>query len=182
LAGLHLEIQYYQLALDLITDTLEHDLDPQTWDTVDKSARHLYGMIHARWVLTNKGISMMADKFKRKEFGKCPRVLCQDQAVLPVGMSDLAGIKGVKLFCPKCEDVYSPISKKHTTIDGAYFTTSLPQLVLQMHPNLIPQKRTERYVPRIFGFRVHKISEEHRKQDRIREELEKKKSMMLAEE
>lgn len=124
----------------------------------------------------------MADKMKRKDFGKCPRALCQDQAVLPVGLTDLPCVKGVKLYCPRCEDCYTPMSKKHSTIDGAFFTTSLPHLVLQMYPMLIPQKGTERYIPRIFGFKVHSIAENHRRQDQVRKELEKKREIMLAEE
>jgi casein kinase II subunit beta len=183
LAGLNTEVQNYQLALDLITDSLEHDLDPHTWEVVERSARHLYGLIHARWVVTNKGLTLMADKYRRKEFGRCPRVLCEDQPVIPVGLRDVSGVMGVKLYCPKCEDVYIPTSKKHLNVDGAYFTTSLPHLILEMFPNLIPQRPVDRYVPKIFGFKVHRIAELHRQQDRFREELaQKTKSMMIFEE
>jgi casein kinase II subunit beta len=118
----------------------------------------------------------MAEKMKRKEFGRCPRVLCQEQAVAPVGLSDIPGVKGVKLYCPKCEDVYNPPSKKQMGIDGAYFTTSLPHLILQMHPVLLPQKCViERYTPKIFGFKVHHIAQEHRLQDTLRHQNEVKK-------
>ncbi|KAJ3371995.1 casein kinase 2 regulatory subunit [Kappamyces sp. JEL0680] len=169
------------MALDLITDSLEQDLDPATWELVDKSAKHLYGLIHARWVITNKGLTMMAEKMKRKEFGRCPRVLCDDQPVIPVGITDVPGQKGVKLYCPRCEDIYTPSSKKQMGIDGAYFTTSLPHLVLQMYPALMPQKPVVRYEPKIFGFRIHNIAEVHRAQDAIREASQKKKNMMMEE-
>ncbi|KAI8898418.1 casein kinase II, regulatory subunit [Globomyces pollinis-pini] len=181
LAGLVSEVEHYQLAVDLITDCMDHELDENTWNIVDRSARHLYGLIHARWVLTNKGITRMAEKMKRKEFGKCPRVLCEDQSVIPVGLTDIAGLKGVKLYCPKCEDVYVPPSKKHSQIDGAFFTTSLPHLILQMFPSLMPQKTTERYIPRIFGFKVHHIANEHRRQQQIQESMNKKRDMMVEE-
>ena len=180
LAGLNLEVSHFQYALDLITDQLEHDLDPLTWEAVDRSAKHLYGLIHARWVITNKGLSLMADKMKKGEFGKCPRVLCEEQAVLPVGLVDIPGLKGVKLYCPRCEDIYIPPSKKQLGIDGAYFTSSLPHLVLQMYPNLIPSKSTQRYVPKIFGFKIHAIAEEHRYQDRIKVENDLKKKNLLS--
>ncbi|KAJ3304024.1 casein kinase 2 regulatory subunit [Kappamyces sp. JEL0829] len=181
LAGLNAEIPHFQMALDLITDSLEQDLDPATWELVDKSAKHLYGLIHARWVITNKGLTMMAEKMKRKEFGRCPRVLCDDQPVIPVGITDVPGQKGVKLYCPRCEDIYTPSSKKQMGIDGAYFTTSLPHLVLQMYPALMPQKPVVRYEPKIFGFRIHNIAEVHRAQDAIREASQKKKNMMMEE-
>ncbi|KAL2917867.1 casein kinase 2 regulatory subunit [Polyrhizophydium stewartii] len=170
LAGLNAEVKHYNFAYDLITDAIEEDLQPAMWDEVEKSARHLYGLIHARFVLTNRGLSKMLEKLKLAEFGRCPRVLCHNQAVLPVGLSDICGNKGVKLYCPRCEDVYSPPSRKHAVIDGAYFTTSLPHMLLQMFPTAMPPKSNERYVPRIFGFRLHQSAEEQRKQDQIREE------------
>lgn len=36
------------------------------------------------------------------------RVLCDGQPCLPVGTSDLPGTSTVKIFCPKCEDIYYP--------------------------------------------------------------------------
>jgi casein kinase II subunit beta len=110
----------------------------------------------------------MADKFKKGDFGYCPRVLCFNQAVLPVGLSDIPMGKAVKFYCPKCEDIYHGQNKRWLTIDGAYFGTTFPHLLLQVFPNLIPSKTTERYVPRIFGFKIHEVANLHRKQDEIR--------------
>lgn len=50
----------------------------------------------------------MGDKFTNKEFGVCPRVYCQNQAVLPVGYDNRMGISSVKVFCPRCKDIYNP--------------------------------------------------------------------------
>ena len=47
--------------------------------------------------------------------------------------------------------------------DGAYFGTSFPHLLLITNPSLIPAKITERYVPKVFGFRVHSAAETHSK-------------------
>lgn len=60
----------------------------------------------------------MLEKFKGRDFGCCPRVFCNGQACLPVGLSDVPGHSTVKLFCPKCEDVYYPRSKYHGNLDG----------------------------------------------------------------
>ena len=90
------------------------------------------------------------------EFGKCPRVYCSGQPLLPVGVTDQPFTTAVKLFCPKCEDVYNPKYGKYTNIDGAYFGSSFPHMLFQVYPNLAPKKTADRYVPRIFGFRMHK--------------------------
>jgi casein kinase II subunit beta len=80
------------------------------------------------------------EKYKRGDFGKCPRVLCQSQQLLPVGLTDLPYEKSVKLYCGRCEDIYSPKSSRHGSIDGAYFGTTFPHLLFLVYPSLIPPK------------------------------------------
>ena len=80
------------------------------------------------------------DKFKRADFGRCPRVLCAAQPLLPVGLTDIPYEKSVKLYCGRCEDLYSPKSSRHGSIDGAYFGTTFPHLLFLVYPTLIPSK------------------------------------------
>merc|ERR1712007_268573 len=61
----------------------------------------------------------------------------------------------VKIFCPKCEQVYSPKSK-YKELDGAYFGTSFPQIFLQSYPSLVALDPPRPFVPRVFGFKLHK--------------------------
>ena len=112
----------------------------------------------------------MTEKYKKAEFGRCPRVLCQNQPVLPIGLLDAPGAKGLKLYCPHCEDVYTPPSRRHSGIDGAYFGTSFPHLVFQAFPDMLPEKRMERYIPRIFGFKLHSAMVEIREQENLKRE------------
>lgn len=72
-----------------------------------------------------------------------------------MGLSDVPNLKPVKLYCARCEDIYNPKSSRHAAIDGAYFGTSFHNIIFQVYPALIPTKSLERYVPRVYGFKVH---------------------------
>ncbi|KAF7323731.1 Casein kinase II subunit beta [Mycena kentingensis (nom. inval.)] len=129
LTGLNSEVANYNQALELITDQLDDDVQEELRGSLDTQARLLYGLIHARWIVTTRGLAKMVEKYKRGDFGRCPRVLCQSQSLLPVGLIDTPFEKSVKLFCGRCEDLYSPKSSRHGAIDGAYFGTTFPHLL-----------------------------------------------------
>lgn len=80
------------------------------------------------------------EKYRKADFGRCPRVYCYAQALLPVGLSDVPYQKAVKLYCPRCEDIYSPKSNRHGSIDGAYFGTTFPHMLFMVYPQMIPSK------------------------------------------
>ena len=88
----------------------------------------------------------MREKFLALQFGYCPRVYCFKQPVLPVGLNDNLKVTRVKIFCPKCEDIYAP-KKKCRDVDGAFFGTSFSQLFLFTYPDLLVEKSEEKYVP-----------------------------------
>ncbi|RCI11245.1 hypothetical protein L249_7311 [Ophiocordyceps polyrhachis-furcata BCC 54312] len=155
LTGLQTEVSYYQYALDLITDVFDLDCDDEMRETIEKAARHLYGLVHARYIVTTRGLTKMLDKYKKAEFGKCPRVNCHSHPLLPTGTTDNPNCKPVKLYCARCEDLYNPKSSRHAAIDGAYFGTSFHNILFQVYPALVPSKVVDRYVPRIYGFKVH---------------------------
>ncbi|KAH9021031.1 casein kinase II, regulatory subunit [Lactarius hengduanensis] len=140
LTGLNTEVQNYTQALDLITDNLDDDFQEELRGSLDIQARLLYGLIHARWIVTARGLAKMLDKYKKADFGRCPRVLCQGQPLLPIGLTDVPYEKSVKLYCGRCEDIYSPKSSRHGSIDGAYFGTSFPHLLYLVYPSLLPPK------------------------------------------
>ncbi|CAG8597520.1 9913_t:CDS:2, partial [Dentiscutata heterogama] len=146
---------------DLTSGSDKEELDDEMREAVEKSARHLYGLIHARFIITSRGLAKMLEKYKKAEFGRCPRVLCHNQPLLPVGLSDQPYTKSVKLYCPRCEDIYNPKSTRHSSIDGAYYGSTFPHMLFQVYPHLLPPKSNERYVPRIFGFKIHDIAKQH---------------------
>jgi len=159
LTGLSNMVPNYEYALDMILDADTPDeLTEEQQEIVESGAEMLYGLIHARYILTSRGLSQMLEKVNKYDFDRCPRVFCQGQAVLPVGQSDIPRTNTLKLYCPKCTDVYYPKNPRHSNIDGAYFGTTFPHLFLQTYPELVPTKPQFAYVPRIFGFKIHKTS------------------------
>ncbi|KAK7532629.1 casein kinase II beta subunit [Phyllosticta citricarpa] len=171
LTGLNTEVQYYQYALDLITDVFDLDCDDDMREAIEKSARHLYGLVHARYIVTTRGLAKMLEKFKKADFGKCPRVMCEGQPLLPMGQSDISNTSPVKLYCARCEDLYNPKSSRHASIDGAYFGTSFHNILFQVYPAMQPPKSQRRYEPRVFGFRVHAAAALQRWQDTRKEDM-----------
>ncbi|KAM0918628.1 hypothetical protein ACQ4PT_008722 [Festuca glaucescens] len=119
LCGLSNQVPYYDYALDLILDIESSNGDVFTEEQnelIESSAEMLYGLIHARYILTSKGLAAMLEKFKNYDFGRCPRVYCCGQPCLPAGQSDIPRSSTVKVFCPKCEDLHYPRSKYQGSI------------------------------------------------------------------
>ncbi|KAF9887498.1 casein kinase 2 regulatory subunit [Aspergillus nanangensis] len=171
LTGLNTEVPYYQYALDLVTDVFDLDADDDLREQIEKSARHLYGLVHARYIVTTRGLAKMVDKYKKGDFGKCPRVMCEGHPLLPMGQHDIPNLSTVRLYCAKCEDIYNPKSSRHAAIDGAYFGTSFHSMLFQVYPALAPEKSVRRYEPRIYGFRVHAAAALARWQDQYRDDM-----------
>jgi len=172
LTGLNAEVVNYPLALDMITDNFDDEYGEEVRSTVDVQARLLYGLIHARWIVTARGLAKMLEKYKKADFGRCPRVLCQSQPLLPVGLTDNPYEKSVKLYCGRCEDIYSPKSSRHGSIDGAYFGTSFPHMLFLMHPHMIPPKSGPPDMSPALGRAVEASAEGTRRTRRSREDAE----------
>jgi len=171
LYGLRSVVPNFSDCLDLILDRIGADDSDDSHLT--QSACTLYGLIHARYIITAHGLDAMYNKYAAKEFGTCPLIQCFGQPVLPVGLRDEMGADTVKIFCPKCKCVYHPppirSRSSHATVnqstgsgavDGAAFGTTFPHLFLMTFNNLVPDALTPDtlYVPRIFGFRVHQLA------------------------
>ena len=53
-------------------------------DALDRDAKLLYGLLHARFIIETRGMLRMVPKFSKKDFGHCPRSYCQEHPVLPM--------------------------------------------------------------------------------------------------
>ena len=127
--------------------------------------RDIYGFIHKRFINTPEGLGLMREKFINGIFGYCPRMLCNKQVMLPVGLSEDMRYSQVKVFCPLCQEVYKPRDIfygysdkkiiKFDLPDGVFFGTSFPQSFLIHFPDLDPRiNNTIKYIPKLYGFRI----------------------------
>ncbi|KAI8322457.1 hypothetical protein GQ54DRAFT_246344, partial [Martensiomyces pterosporus] len=161
LTGLSQTVNYYVEALDMILDIEDENDDPldaEEIEAIDSSSEILYGLIHARYILTRNGLHQMADKYENGDFGACPRYACDGVYLIPCGRTDVPERDSVKLFCPSCLDIYSPPSSRYQKIDGAYFGSTFPHLFFQAFPSLVPEDPTPIYTPQIYGFAINERS------------------------
>jgi casein kinase II subunit beta len=129
---------------------------------IENSAQNLYNLIHARFIKTKSGISLFRDRYLGGEFGICYRVGCGGCFMIPCGVSDFPKIEKVKLYCPRCMDLYHPRHPKYEMLDGCAFGSTFCHLLFLVHPDIVPSvqgvskkiKPYELYKPKIFGFNV----------------------------
>ncbi|TYZ64313.1 hypothetical protein PybrP1_002278 [[Pythium] brassicae (nom. inval.)] len=136
LYGLRALVPNYQDALNIILDMTDIPYD----EDVPAYAAELYGLIHARYIITAHGLDAMLKKYKEGDFGVCPRALCDGQPVVPAGLHDEWKKSELKLTL-KC-------SLGCVAVDGAYFGTTFPHLFFMTYRELEPAPSTLLYVPR----------------------------------
>jgi hypothetical protein len=66
-----------------------------------------------------------------------------------------------------------------TDIDGAYFGATFPHLFIMTYPAVVPSPPTMVYVPRVFGFRIHKETKRDQVSTARQEAAEKMEQLSL---
>ncbi|KAH0794175.1 Casein kinase II regulatory subunit family protein [Histomonas meleagridis] len=77
--------------------------------------------------MTFQGVRFMQQRFESGLYGCCPRVGCNRQHLLPIGLSPNPGEFTVKTFCPLCNDVYDT----ECQLDGSFFGPYFPHFFIQ---------------------------------------------------
>ena len=119
-------------------------------------------MLHHRYLRTPEGLGKVFRKYMEGVYGVCPRALCDGSKCVPVGLSDKMRGSRVKLFCPKCDEVYMYQKPRAeggmqtaSNLDGSCFGQSFPQVFLSTFDNMIEQPPSVFYYePKISGFRI----------------------------
>ncbi|CAK84846.1 unnamed protein product (macronuclear) [Paramecium tetraurelia] len=155
--------RYLSEAIKMIlqsTSPEDQDLEDERFLEVYQEASDIYGLLHARFIFTSKGSAIMRERYLQGKFGHCPRIYCEKQNVIPIGLCEDLKTARVKVFCPRCEEVYMP-KKKCADIDGAYFGKSFPQFLLMTYPDLHPKYQLlpdtqikANFEPTLFGFKI----------------------------
>jgi len=154
-------VKGYRLVIKIILDKANSE---DYWEaskadrrSLDHRAAQLYGLLHARFIVTQVGLHRMRRLFKKNYWGPCPRVGCTNQALLPIGINDKPNRDEVKLYCCSCGLMYRSNYHGSTKIDGAYFGTTFPHLFFMSFPDLLPRKKNLEFMtPQIYGFKLHK--------------------------
>ncbi|EZG56106.1 casein kinase II subunit beta [Gregarina niphandrodes] len=163
LFGLKPKFKDYAVATRVILgdEIPPHDLSSLTEESrlALNEAVELYGLIHARYILTQTGLTIMAQKYKEGVFGVCPRILCQKQAVLPIGISEELRQHRCRVYCPNCQEVYIPRGELigASDIDGAFFGTTFPHMLLMADPRLVSPTVPIPHIPQLFGFKQYGV-------------------------
>ena len=146
----------YEKAIDMMLGPSNRDdMDCSSDDhqRVFQVATELYILIHARFIVYKQGMEHMKERYLLNDFGKWPRIKCQNQRVLPYGTSYKIGKSTVKIYCPLWQEVYKPNGGK-LRLDGASFGPGFPATFLQAFPELRVDNQYSQHIPKLFGFRI----------------------------
>ena len=92
-------------------------------------------------------------------FERCPRVLCENELCIPYGESVEPGKGTIKLYCPRCQEVYNT-SNDNKKLDGCAFGPYFANMFILQFPDL-PNKHRLDFFPKLHGFKVHESSKNH---------------------
>ena len=154
LYGLDTQVKHFELAIDNILQfEFSEEVSDELMEEIEEESKKLYGLIHARYIVTLQGQQKMLKKFENVEFGCCKCVKCNQYPLLPIGTSDLYGVEKMRLYCASCNDIYMvPKNCPCRNLDGSFFGTTFPHLLLlQLDEHPLNEFN---YCPKIFGFKI----------------------------
>jgi casein kinase II subunit beta len=159
--GLRSKVASYRYALEAIrgpyesSERMEQRRGEDYPADLDQSAKCLYGLIHARFLQTRQGLDQIRTKYLKGCYPHCPRYHCQSTVCLPYGPCEELRESPLRLFCPRCNEVYVSDDREFSGIDGAYFGSSWIHLFLLSYPDVRKMRKDDAKPPlRLFGFKI----------------------------
>ncbi len=134
---------------------------------LEAAAQMLYGLVHARYLITTRGLQALYEKWSAGVYGMCWNTQCEKEKrfVLPIG-ADIVGQGKAMVYCPACGELYHPRDKRLASLDGAYFGSSAASMFVLQYGNQLSVGTTVPFTPRLYGFRLSPT---------IREEVKRRK-------
>lgn len=163
LYGLRNRVANFDRALGMIlsdSPPRDEDLEKKEFLELYRDATELFGLIHARFILSPKGLAAMKEKYYEGDFGTCPRVFCDGSHVVPVGLSEDLRMHRVRVFCPMCQEVYDTPNDGDASaqdIDGAFFGASFAHVFFQTFTQLLPLEVLIPHEPKVYGFSIRSV-------------------------
>jgi casein kinase II subunit beta len=151
------DMKYFKTCFKVLTGT-PCQIPTAAASEINSSVKLMHDLVHGRFIVSEDGLETVYQKHVKGMYGKCPRLHCEENFLLPLGLHDLPGLSSTQCFCSKCRDVYQ--SSSHVNVDSVVFGTSLPHLFLQQYPDMCPTKPEKFYVPKIYGFKIHSLAPE----------------------
>merc|ERR1712046_282522 len=109
-----------------------------------------------------QGLNKMRRKLQNLVFGTCPDPEFSEHAIIPVGLSDHLRQGPPLGYCAASGEVHK-MAAWGDVLDGAYFGTTFPHLLLMQNPALHGPKGwpvpNTKYIARIFGFKVRRAED-----------------------
>lgn len=160
-------ISLYKLAHKLL---LLEEL-PENWKlsiplNVQNAAEVIFLLVHSRFACSPRGLDAVYRALKSGGplFGKCPRISCCGQRLLPCGQSEQFGVGSSMRYCCCCGEIFHQWDVEQ--VDGCAWAGFCHLMLLtygkELFPELRPDSIADKYknirtrpVPQIFGFDIH---------------------------
>lgn len=169
--GLNKEFSFFDLCCEIIRGKGNLScVPPADIKIIRAQLPQVYGMIHARFILSPGGLTALNDKYKRSQYGTCPRLNCHNEQLLPIGLSSQMEISLVYAFCPCCREIFYPRPK--IDLDGAFFGPNAAHIFIDEMEIKSNQEKYQPYPHNAFGFRLRSHLFEVPKEEEDEEEDE----------
>lgn len=134
-----------------------------TNEKVAKYVEIIYGLIHARFLMTKSGLELIHKKYTDCVYETCPNYNCRAQC-LPYGKNPDPG-RRLLMYCPACHDVYYCSRPECQYIDGSAFLSSYIVPFEHEYPSIKKIPPPPKPNLRIFGFKIEEEISESEEED-----------------